>query len=90
MTGALVVRLAGPEPDSHMEKTRSRAIARHMLGELVCGYFIEQLQKEREDFAAERKEYFERIVTTTHRIGELVTRLLQLDRPLHPEDERAV
>ena len=44
--------------------------------ERLCnfGYFIEQLQKERETL-------LEQVVQTSHKVGELETRLLQLEQP---------
>ena len=44
-------------------------------------YFIEQLKNEREGFALERKEYVEKLINSNRQIGELETRLLQLDAP---------
>lgn len=43
--------------------------------------FIEQLQKEREDFAMERQSYVERLMTFNRKVGELETRVLQLRAP---------
>jgi hypothetical protein len=44
-------------------------------------YFIEQLQKERESFAEERRGYVEKLMEFNRQVGELETRLLQLDGP---------
>ena len=44
-------------------------------------YFIEQLQKEREAFAEERQGYVEKLMTFNRKVGELETRLLQLEAP---------
>ena len=44
-------------------------------------YFIEQLQKERESFANERKDYVEKLMTFNRKIGELEIKLLQLESP---------
>ena len=44
-------------------------------------YFIEQLKNEREGFALERKEYVEKLINSNRQIGELETRLLQLNAP---------
>ena len=46
-------------------------------------YFIEQLQKERESLASERKDYVEKLMTFNRKVGELETRLLQLEAPPH-------
>lgn len=43
--------------------------------------YIERLHKERDAFAAERKEYIDQLLSVTHRVGELETRLLQLEGP---------
>jgi len=44
-------------------------------------YFIEQLQKERESFAEERHGYVEKLMEFNRKVGELETRLLQLEAP---------
>ncbi len=44
-------------------------------------YFIEQLKQEREAFAGERKEFVAQLMNATRKVGELETRLLQLDAP---------
>ncbi|MBM3836252.1 MAG: hypothetical protein FJ403_23960 [Verrucomicrobia bacterium] len=44
-------------------------------------HFIEQLKADRESFVAEGKEYVERLMTFTRRVGELETQLLQLQSP---------
>ena len=44
-------------------------------------YFIEQLKNEREGFALERKDYVEKLINSNRQIGELETRLLQLNAP---------
>lgn len=49
-------------------------------------YFIEQLKKERDDFTLERKEYVEMLMTFNRKVGELETRLLQLQAA--PEQEK--
>jgi len=43
--------------------------------------YIERLHKERDAFAVERKEYIDQLLSATHRVGELETRLLQLEGP---------
>jgi len=50
-------------------------------------YFIEQLKKECEGFAFERKDYVEKLIASNRRIGKLETQLLQLGAP--SEDVRA-
>jgi hypothetical protein len=44
-------------------------------------YFIEQLQNERETFGKERQEYVEKLMSFNRKVGELETRLLQLEAP---------
>ena len=44
-------------------------------------YVIERLHMECEDFALERKEYIEKLMNSSHQIGELETKLLQLRGP---------
>ena len=44
-------------------------------------YFIEQLQKEREGFAQERRDDVEKLMTFNRKVGELETKLLQLEIP---------
>jgi len=43
--------------------------------------FIDLMQKEREQFAGERQGYIQQLLTYTHKVGELETRLLQLEAP---------
>jgi hypothetical protein len=42
-------------------------------------YFVERLQKEREAFANERREYVDHLIASNRKIGELETKLLQLE-----------
>ena len=44
-------------------------------------YFIEQLKNEREAFGAERQGYVEKLMTFNQKVGELETRLLQIESP---------
>jgi hypothetical protein len=44
-------------------------------------FFIEQLQKERESFVQERQDYVEKLMNFNHKVGELETKLLQLEGP---------
>ena len=55
-------------------------------------YFIAELKAEREAFAVERQNYVEKLMTFNRKVGELETRLLQIEAPsktsshrLHPE-----
>ena len=42
-------------------------------------YFIEQLQKERNRFDEERKDYVEKLMFSNRKVGELETKLLQIE-----------
>lgn len=44
-------------------------------------FFIEQLQKDREAFAKEREQIIDKLVASSRQIGELETKLLQLEAP---------
>lgn len=44
-------------------------------------YFVEQLQKEREGFTDERKEYVEQLMRFNRRVGELEMKLNQIGAP---------
>jgi hypothetical protein len=44
-------------------------------------YFIEQVEKEREGFAQEREGYVEKLMASNREVGELETKLLQLEGP---------
>jgi hypothetical protein len=43
--------------------------------------FIEQLQKDHAAFVAERQQLIDQLVSNSRRIGELETKLLQLEAP---------
>lgn len=55
-------------------------------------FFIDQLKQEREGFAAERQEYVSQLMSFNRRVGELETKLLQIEAPdgLPSEDQRAI
>lgn len=48
-------------------------------------YFIEQLKEEREFFAAERQKYVADLMSFNRKVGELETRLLQIEPPSRPQ-----
>jgi len=52
-------------------------------------YFIDQLQTERESFAEERRGYVEKLMDFNRKVGELETRLLQLEAPLRKLSDSA-
>ena len=43
--------------------------------------FIEQLRKDREDFVKERQQFVDQLISSSRRIGELETKLLQIEAP---------
>jgi hypothetical protein len=43
--------------------------------------FIEQLRKDREDFVKERQQLIDQLISSSRHIGELETRLLQIEAP---------
>ena len=43
--------------------------------------YIERLHQDREAFAVERQEYVEKLMSFNRKVGELETKLLQLERP---------
>ena len=47
----------------------------------VKDQFIGRLEKDRENFAAERERYVRQLMTQSHQIGQLETKLLQLGAP---------
>ena len=44
-------------------------------------YFIEQLQKEREAFMTERQDYVTKLMAFNRQVGELESKLLQIESP---------
>jgi hypothetical protein len=46
-------------------------------------YFIEQLKQEREGFAAERQDYVTKLMSFNRKVGELESKLLQIESPSH-------
>jgi hypothetical protein len=54
--------------------------------------FIEQIQKEREGFALERRDYVEKLMTFNRKVGELESNLRQLSEPTSqtPESRNGV
>lgn len=70
---------------SHDEPERVRELEKELLDLKITNrgkdYFIEQLQKERESFGKEREEYVEKLMGFNRKLGELETKLLQLEGP---------
>ena len=72
-----------PKPASETAETTIRELEKEVTDLKITNrgkdYFIEQLQKEREAFAQERKGYVEELMTSHRKLGELETKLLQLE-----------
>jgi predicted RNase H-like nuclease (RuvC/YqgF family) len=70
---------------SHDEVERVRELEKEVLDLKITNrgkdYFIEQLQKERDSFGKERQEYVEKLMSFNRKVGELETKLLQLESP---------
>lgn len=78
---------AGPSTAAESHHSAETNALQHELMDLritnrAKDYIIDQLQKDREAFAAERKEYVEKLMTFNRKVGELETQLLQLRAPV--------
>ena len=73
------------ENDSEPGRVRTRELENEVLDLKIVNrgkdYFIDELRKERETFAEERLEYVERLMAFNRKVGELETKLLQLEAP---------
>ena len=78
-------RHQSPETHSEPDETRIRELEKEVLDLKITNrgkdYFIEQIQKERETFAEERREYVAELMAFNRKVGELETKLLQLGAP---------
>jgi hypothetical protein len=86
-------RVSTPRPECDTDATEDDTELRREVFDLKIAnrakdMFIEQLKQEREGFAAERRDYVDKLLTFNHRVGELETRLLQLGagKPEEPPD----
>jgi hypothetical protein len=70
------------EADAGRMKTLALEIMDLKITNRGKDYFIEQLQKEREGFAEERQGYVQQLINSNRKIGELETKLLQLEAPM--------
>ncbi|MCX6925727.1 MAG: hypothetical protein NT154_21320 [Verrucomicrobia bacterium] len=73
------------EPDSESGGARTRELENEVLDLKIINrgkdYFIDELRKERETFAEERQGYVEKLMAFNRKVGELETKLLQLEAP---------
>ena len=80
------------EDDPQEEPGEAKAIRQEIMDLRITNkakdMFIEQMQKERESFAAERAGYVERLMGFNREVGELKAALQQLGsgRPVRPTD----
>jgi hypothetical protein len=76
---------SGAPPLPEVEQQRIRELEREVLDLKLANrgkdYFIEELKKERETFAAERRDYVEKLMSFNRKVGELETKLLVLEGP---------
>ena len=74
-----------PARDSETENGKIRELEKEVLDLKITNrgkdYFIEQLQKERDGFAQERQGYVEKLMLFNRKVGELETKVLQLEGP---------
>lgn len=77
--------LKSPTEDSEAKTDSARELEREVIDLKIANrskdYFIELLQKEREEFSVERQGYVEKLIESNRKVGELETRLLQLEGP---------
>jgi hypothetical protein len=79
----------GSEADSGRVRMLEQEVMDLKITNKGKDYFIEQLQKERTDFEHERQDYVEKLVSASRKVGELETRLLQLEAPKNSEPAQA-
>ena len=76
---------ARSHPDEEADHNNSAGLDKELMDLRILNrgkdYFIEQLQKEREGFALERREYIEKLMTFNRKVGELETTLNGLKAP---------
>jgi len=73
--------------DLEADSERLKAFEKEVLDLKILNrgkdYFIEQLQKEREGFALERREYVEKLMSFNQKVGQLETQLRLLKPPIN-------
>ena len=70
-----------PDADADTIRVSEKEVMDLKITNRAKDYFIEQLQKEREGFTREREKYVEQLIASNRKLGELETRLLQLEAP---------
>ena len=72
-------------PDSDLNPASSKRLDQEILDLKITNrgkdYFIEELKSEREAFVQERQGYVEKLMSFNRQVGELQTKLLQLEGP---------
>jgi len=70
------------KPEAPADAGRLKALEAEVMDLKITNrakdYYIEQMKGERDLFAAERKDYVEKLMSFNHRIGNLESQLLQL------------
>jgi hypothetical protein len=72
---------AAPEGDPEDVRGLKQELMDLKITNRAKDMFIDQLKSEREGFAEERQEYVEKLMSFNHRVGQLETRLMQLEAP---------
>jgi hypothetical protein len=72
---------AAPEADPEDGRGLKQELMDLKITNRAKDMFIDQLKSEREGFAEERQEYVEKLMSFNHRVGQLETRLMQLEAP---------
>lgn len=80
--------LESSEPKADHARELEREVMDLRIANRGKDYFIERLEKIHEQFAVERQGYVERLIQSNRKVGELETRLLQLDRPRSDDGRR--
>lgn len=72
-----------PEPEADLGRVKEleKEIIDLRITNRGKDYFIERLERERDDFAKEREGYVDKLMTFNRKVGELETKLLQLEAP---------
>ena len=68
-----------PNGDRDRMKDLEREVMDLKITNKAKDFFIEEMQKDRERFTIERGQYVERLIQTNRKVGELETKLLQLN-----------
>lgn len=79
------------EPITEDERDRSKSLQQEIMDlkitnrakDIEIGRLYEERDEERGDFALERNEYVEKLMSFNRKVGELETKLLQLEAPKH-------